>query len=81
MEKEEVLRLDKYVAFLEANDIPWDWFDKQPDGTYKSPSGDIFTVAQIKLIAKSGGFETMDETGRIIDLDKDAPDTIHIQIL
>jgi hypothetical protein len=44
MEKEEVLRLDKYVAFLEANDIPWDWFDKQPDGTYKSPSGDIFTV-------------------------------------
>lgn len=78
METTELLRLANYRKMLVKNDVTHDWFYLQADGTYNSVNNENFTVEQIGIIAKAGGYDTTDESGAEIDIETDAPEEIHL---
>ena len=77
----ETLRLENYNRMLKANDVSHDWFYLQADGTYNSVNNENFTVEQIDIIAKAGGYDTTDESGMYINISEVSPEEIHLIIV
>nr|HMS43710.1 hypothetical protein [Pyrinomonadaceae bacterium] len=77
----EKLRLENYNRMLKKNNVARDWFYKQSDGTYSSVNNENFTVQQIGIIAKAGGYDTTDESGMYINISEVQPEEIHLIIL
>lgn len=81
MSTDELIRLEKYRKMLVANDVAHDWFYLQSDGTYNSVNNENFTVEQIGIIAKAGGYDTTDESGMFINISEVSPEEIHLIII
>ena len=81
MSTDELIRLEKYRKMLEANDVSHDWFYLQADGTYNSVNNENFTVEQIGMIAKAGGYKTTNESGMYININEVSPEEIHLIIV
>ena len=56
-----------YLYFLAANGYECDFFNRQPDGLYRSIDGVVFTQAQIVEIARTAFFDATDGAGGLVD--------------